>query len=134
MKSLAAALDIVAAAGPDAGLLIDPLHYARTGSVPADLSEVDPHRLPYAQFCDAPASGPPPSDVPAIIHEALDLRLMPGDGGLPLRELLAAMPPQIPLSIELRSAALRDGWPDPAERARVLLEATRGWINAAADA
>lgn len=134
VKSLAAALDIVAAAGPDAGLLIDPLHYARTGSIPADLGGVDPHRLPYAQFCDATASGPPSSDVPAIIHEALDLRLMPGDGGLPLRELLAAMPPQIPLSVELRSAALRDGWPHPAERARVLLEATRGWIDAAADA
>lgn len=129
VKSLAAALEIVTAAGPDAGLLIDPLHFARTGAVPADLAGVDPHRLPYAQFCDAPASGPPPSDVPAIIHEALDLRLMPGEGGLPLHDLLDAMPSQIPLSIELRSAALRDGWPDPAERARTLLEATRRWLD-----
>ncbi len=133
VKSLAAALGILAAAGPDAGLLIDPLHFARTGAAPADLAGVDPHRLPYAQFCDAPASGPQPSDVPAIIHEALDLRLMPGEGGLPLRKLLSALPPQIPLSIELRSAALREGWPDPAERARVLLNATRGWLNGFAE-
>ena len=134
VKSLAAALEIVTAAGADAGLLIDPLHFARTGSVPADLAGIDPHRFPYAQFCDAPASGPPPSDGPAIIHEALDLRLMPGEGGLPLAALLAALPPQVPLSIELRSAALRAGWPDPADRARVLLEATRGWLDSLAAA
>ena len=129
VKSLGAALEIVTAAGADAGLLIDPLHFARTGSVPADLAGVDPHRLPYAQFCDAPASGPAPSDVPAIIHEALDLRLMPGEGGLPLSELLAVLPPAIPLSIELRSTALRDGWPDPGDRARVLLDAMRRWLE-----
>ena len=129
VKSLAAALEIVTAAGADAGLLIDPLHFARTGSVPADLAGIDPDRFPYAQFCDAPASGPPPSDVPAIIHEALDLRLMPGAGGLPLGDLLAALPAQIPLSVELRSKALRDGWPDPVERARALLDATRRWVG-----
>lgn len=131
VKSLAAAVEIVTAAGQNAGLLIDPLHFARTGSVPADLAGIDPHRFPYAQFCDAPARGPSPGDVPAIIHEALDLRLMPGEGGLPLIDLLASLPSQIPLSIELRSAALRNGWPDPAERARTLLEATRRWLGAA---
>ncbi len=126
--SLGAALDITARAGPDTGLLIDPLHFARTGASPADLAGLDPRLFPYAQFCDAPASGPPPADVAAIIHEALDLRLMPGEGGLPLTELLDKLPAQIPLSIELRSAALRDGWPDPSDRARVLLEATRRWL------
>lgn len=129
VKTLGAAVKIVAAAGGDAGLLIDPLHFARTGSVPADLAGIDPHRFPYAQFCDAPTSGPSPADVPAIIHEALDLRLMPGDGGLPLVELLDVLPPHVPLSVELRSAALRDGWPDPADRARALLEATQGWLD-----
>ncbi len=110
------------------GLLIDPLHLTRTGGSPADLAAIDPYRFPYAQFCDAPASGPPPSDVPAIIHEALDLRLMPGDGALPLTELLAVLPRDTPLSVELRSAALRDGYPDPVERAKALLAATRGWL------
>ncbi len=124
------ALSILEAAGcEDVGLLIDPLHLARTGGSPGDLAFVYPHRFPYAQFCDAPASGPPPSDVPAIIHEALDLRLMPGDGALPLTELLAVLPRDTPLSVELRSAALRDGYPDPVERARVLLAATRRWLR-----
>lgn len=124
------ALAILDSAGcEDVGLLIDPLHLARTGGAPADLASIDPHRFPYAQFCDAPASGPPPSDVPAIIHEALDLRLMPGDGALPLAELLAVLPRDTPLSVELRSAALRDGYRDPAERARVLLQATQQWLR-----
>lgn len=112
------------------GLLIDPLHLARTGGSPADLAEVDQQRFPYAQFCDASAHGPPPSNVPEIIREALDLRLMPGDGRLPLDELIAALPSATPLSIELRSAALRENHPDPAGRARALLAATQRWFAA----
>lgn len=129
--SLASALALLNAADCDnLGLLIDPLHLARTGGSPADLSSVDPQRFPYAQFCDAPAHGPPPSNVPEIIREALDLRLMPGDGDLPLDELLALLPPATPLSVELRSAALRDDHPDAADRARALLAATQRWFAA----
>lgn len=124
-----AALTILDAAGcEEVGLLIDPLHLARTGGSPADLAAIDPRRFPYAQFCDAPLRGPPPSDVRAIIHEAIDMRLLPGEGELELAELLAALPRDTPLSVELRSAALRDGYPDPAERAKTLLAATRAWL------
>lgn len=129
--SIERAVDLIDAADCDnLGLLIDPLHLARTGGSPADLARVDPQRFPYAQFCDAPAHGPPPSDVPEIIREALDLRLMPGDGGLPLDDLLVALPAATPLSIELRSATLRDNHLDPADRARALLSATQRWFAA----
>jgi hypothetical protein len=43
-------------------------------------------------------------------------------------EMYKALPPGIPLSIELRSKALRDGFPDPGERAKVVAEATRRWL------
>lgn len=128
VTSIGAALAIVRNAGPGAGLLIDPLHLARTGGSHADVAEIDRQYFPYAQFCDASANGPLPGQVEAIVREALDARLMPGEGELPLAELLDALPPAIPLSVELRSAPLRDGWPDPAERARVLLAATRRWL------
>ncbi|WP_077145292.1 sugar phosphate isomerase/epimerase [Sphingopyxis sp. KK2] len=129
--SLERAINLVDAADCDnLGLLIDPLHLARTGGSPTDLDAVDPQRFPYAQFCDAPASGPPPSDIPEIIREALDLRLMPGEGALPLAELLDALPQETSLSIELRSAALRENHPDPADRARALLAATQRWFAA----
>ena len=129
VKSLSAALDVLERTGrEDAGLLIDPLHFARTGGRPSDLASIPAARFPYAQFCDAPASGPPPSDVPAIIHEALDLRLMPDDGALPLDDLLDVLPVGTPLSVELRSKALRDGYPDATDRARALIKATEAML------
>ncbi len=112
----------------DVSLLVDPLHFARTGGRPADLARVAPGRLAYAQFCDAPADGPHPDDKDAIIHEAVDLRLLPGDGQLPLAELLSALPAMLPLSVELRSKALREAYPDAAERARAVRVATEAML------
>ncbi len=130
VRSLAAALDILARAErPEAGLLIDPLHFRRTGGAPADLRGVDPSRFPYAQLCDAPAEGPSPDDVAGIVQEAIDLRLPISEGGLPLGDLLSVLPPATPLSIELRSKALRDFYPDPADRARALLASTRAGLD-----
>lgn len=129
VRSLADALEVLRLCGPAPGLLVDPLHFARTGGRPADLAAVDAGRFAYAQFCDAPASGPSPDDVPAIIEEALDLRLYPGDGELPLGGLLDALPPGTPLSVELRSRALREGYPDPLARSAALLAATRAWVD-----
>lgn len=130
VKTLAAALELLDRTGrPEAGLLIDALHFRRTGSGPDDLRGVDPGRFAYAQICDAPADGPSPQDIPAIVQEALDLRLMVGDGGLPLGALLEGLPAATPLSVELRSKVLRDAYPDPADRARALLASTRAGLN-----
>ena len=130
VRNLAAALDIlVRAERPQAGLLVDPLHLARTGGAPSALLDVDRQRFAYAQFCDAAASGPNPDDVASIVHEALDLRLMPGEGALPLEALLDVLPPATPLSVELRSKALRDAYSDATDRARALLAATRAALN-----
>jgi sugar phosphate isomerase/epimerase len=130
VRDLPAAVNVLALCGrDDAGLLIDPLHLARTGGVPADLVGINPSRFAYAQFCDAPAEGPSPENVQAIIEEALDLRLDPGDGDLPLGALLAALPVGTPLSVELRSKVLRERWPDATARSKALLAATRAWFG-----
>ena len=126
VRSLAAALAVLDCPGCERiGLLIDPLHFARTGSVPEDLRPVGPNRFHYAQFCDAAAQGPSAQDVPAIVEEALDLRLPIVAGALPLGALLGVLPENLPLSIELRSKMLRETYPDPADRARALLRSTR---------
>ena len=52
----------------------------------------------YAQICDAAAVIP--SESGDLIREARTGRLLPGEGALPLRELVAALPAAIPLSIE----------------------------------
>lgn len=126
VQSLAAALEILERSGrPEAGLLIDPLHLRRTGGSPEALRRVDPQRLAYAQLCDAPATGPAPTDVPALIEEAIDCRLQVGEGDLPLAVLLEVLPPSTPLSIELRSKVVRDAWPEAEARAKAVLASTR---------
>ena len=129
VHTLAAAVAIVAAVGSANGrVLVDPLHWSRSKGTLADVAAARPHLFHYAQFCDAVATAPEPADYPAILEEALDGRMMPGEGVLPLPALLEALPPGLPLSVELRSKALRDGHPDPVARALHVLEGTRRWL------
>ena len=115
---------------PAAAMLIDPLHLARSGGTPADVAAIPRAWLPYAQFCDAGPLGYDLADPKAVIAEAVDGRLHVGEGILPLRDLALALPPETPLSIELRSRALREQHPDATARARAVLAATRAFFGA----
>jgi sugar phosphate isomerase/epimerase len=114
---------------PLRALLIDPIHVDRSGATPDDIAAVPRALLPYAQFCDAPAERPDPADFTAVITDAIDLRRQLGEGALPLRAMLRALPLDIPLAIELRSKALRETYTDPGERARATAQATRAWLS-----
>ena len=129
VKNLRDAMAVLeAVAHPLRALLIDPIHVDRSGSSIIEIAAIPDELLPYAQFCDAPAKRPNPDDFDAIIVDAIDLRMQCGEGGLPLVDLYNAMPAGIPLSIELRSKVLRDTYPDPADRAKVVAAATRAWL------
>lgn len=104
---------------PNAGVLIDNLHLDRTGATSADVAAIAPERLPYAQLCDAPAGAPDD-----LYLEAVDGRRTLGAGGLPIDDLVAALPTSTALSMEIRSAELRRSFPDPTERARHVLTTT----------
>jgi len=131
VKNLTMALAVLdAVAHPLRALLIDPIHVDRSGSAIDAIAQVPRELLPYAQFCDAPAERPDPADFNAIITDAIDLREQCGEGGLPLQALYQALPPGIPLSIELRSKVLREGYPDLGERAKAVASATRDWLRA----
>jgi sugar phosphate isomerase/epimerase len=130
VKTLSAAMAVLdAVAHPLRALLIDPIHVDRSGTTVEQIAAVPRELLPYAQFCDASAIRPDPDDFDAVIIDAIDLRLQCGEGVLPLRAMLDALPTDIPLSIELRSKALRDGYPDPNERAKAVAAATRRWFS-----
>lgn len=132
VPDLRAALDILRRVDlPNQALLVDALHLHRSGGNCAALSAVPARWFSYAQLCDAPAVGPTTADRAAIREEAVDRRSCPGDGGLLLAELLAALPPALPLSIEVRSKRLRDAFPDFAERARVVHRLTQRWFDTA---
>jgi sugar phosphate isomerase/epimerase len=109
---------------PNASVLIDNLHLARTGGTVADVAAVEPGRLPYVQLCDAPASAPE-----QLVVEALDGRLTLGAGELPVSDLVDALPAHTALSLEIRSAHLRSAIPDPIDRARHVLSTTRTFLQ-----
>ena len=100
VASLPDALRVVEVAGrPNGGVLVDALHLSRTGGTPALIRTVPPARIRSAQLCDAPAELPATQE--AIIREARSGRLPPGEGELPLRELLAALPDEVALGVEV---------------------------------
>jgi sugar phosphate isomerase/epimerase len=113
----------LAAAVPGIGVLVDPLHMHRGGDALTAVAGVEDGLVGYAQLCDA-RRGAPPGDLAAMAHEARHDRLPPGNGTLPLGEFLAALPPGIPLSIEVQSDRLLHQL-DPLARARLVAEAAR---------
>jgi sugar phosphate isomerase/epimerase len=128
VRTLSDALEVVRAAGHPAGaVLVDVLHLARSGGGPEDLLGIDPDLLPYAQICDAPAASPG-EDPGLLVNEALNGRLLPGDGGLPLEQVLARLPAGRPLSCEVLSSDLHQRFPDPVARAQAVADATRGFL------
>ena len=116
------ALSVVAAgAAHGAGLILDMLHIDRMGLSPAELGAVDRSLLHNIHLCDAP---PAPTDLATMVrHSAFD-RDLPGEGALPLKDYLGALPTERPLSIEIPMMRLGDAV-SPQERARRCLEASR---------
>lgn len=125
----AAAAILEHAAQPNQALLVDALHLQRSGGQAERLERLPAQWFSYAQLCDAPLSGPSATDRAAIRAEAVDGRLCPGAGELPLHGLLKALPPDLPLSVEVRSRQLRDDYPDLVTRAEIVQRATRQWLD-----
>ncbi len=93
------AVEIVSrAARPNGRILIDLLHVVRSGGTAADLANVPAGLIGHIQLSDAPLAPPPEAEIPA---EARERRWPPGEGDLPLLELMNALPAGIPLSTEV---------------------------------
>ena len=116
-------------ASPVAGLLVDPLHWTRSGGTVADVAAIPAEWMSYAQLCDAPMPGADPADPQAILAEAIDGRVALGAGGLELDGLLAVLPDGLPIAIEERSRALRDNFPDLDARAAELMRTSHAWME-----
>ncbi|NYE35815.1 sugar phosphate isomerase/epimerase [Nocardioides cavernae] len=102
-RSLAEAIATAEPAG--AGVLVDALHLARMGDPPRAVADAvrvhGPDLFPYAQLCDAAAD-----TTLDLLDEAVHGRVLPGEGALPLRALLAALPARSPLVVEAPTRAL----------------------------
>ena len=113
---------------PNLKLLIDTLHLARAGETPADLARIDPALIGAAQICDGPVAYP---GFDAYLYEAIFERGIPGEGELPLVEILRILPPDIIVSPEVPLKSLRDAGVPIQECARRAIEGTRRVAQAA---
>jgi sugar phosphate isomerase/epimerase len=109
VRTLAHAAQVVARSGrANTSVLIDALHFSRSGGLPAHVREVASSLFRYAQLCDAVPDMPAAHDTPALIREARTGRLLPGEGALPLADLVAALPVDLPLAVEAPCRATAD--------------------------
>jgi hypothetical protein len=68
------------------------------------------------------------SDPEAYFIDAIDGRLAPGEGAIPVAEMARALPHDLPISLEIRSLFYRERYPDPVERARAILDQTHAFF------
>ena len=102
-----------------AAVLLDALHIQRGGSSLDDVRALEPELVPCIQLCDGPLAVPQTLELPAELPlgmkadgsvlevEARVQREVVGEGGLPLAELLAAVPAETPISVEVPHARLQ---------------------------
>jgi sugar phosphate isomerase/epimerase len=100
VKTLPEARAIVEAAGREnGGVLIDGLHWDRSGGSLDDIRALPPALIHYAQICDGPKPYDP-TDA-GMIEIARGARLLPGEGAIDLVGMVQALPVDTVLSIEI---------------------------------
>jgi len=114
-RSIASLSDAIRIAGlvshPNFGICVDVLHLCRSGGGAADLANADPRLLASIQLCDAPQTAP--TD---LVSESRSDRLHPGDGALPLVDIIRAIPPNVAVSVEVPNVTWQTR--SPTERAQ----------------
>jgi sugar phosphate isomerase/epimerase len=104
----------------NAAVLPDAIHFFRESN---RLEELAVTKMRYVQFCDA--QGEKPKSMDEIRRQAREDRLMPGEGGLDLAGLLGALPPNLPMCLEIPYARPMP----PLERARLALAKTMALLS-----
>lgn len=89
----------------DIGILVDTLHFDRSGSSLADLESLPASRLPFLHLCDAKVA--PPYSTEDLLHAGRAERLVPGEGQIDLKSILARLPAGLPIALEVPMTRLR---------------------------
>jgi sugar phosphate isomerase/epimerase len=98
VRNLKSALEVVqAVAHSHFGLLIDTMHFFRSGASVADFVAINPAHIRHVQLCDVPM----PAVIESYMEEALFERRAPGDGDLPLVELVRHIPAHATIGLEI---------------------------------
>jgi sugar phosphate isomerase/epimerase len=110
---------------PEFRLLIDTMHLVRSGSGAADLAAIDPDHVGYAQLNDTTLR--PRTDN--YMEEAIYERMVPGDGELPLHDILSALPADVVIELEVPRRSLALAGVSPIDRLRPCVDAARRLLS-----
>jgi sugar phosphate isomerase/epimerase len=105
----------------DCRLLIDTMHLVRSGSTATDLAAIDLGHIGYAQLSDATLQ----PRIDNYAEEALYERMVPGQGELPLHEMLAVLPRDIVIELEVPMRSLALAGMAPVDRLGPCVKAAR---------
>jgi len=121
----AAALVLEAVNRPNAGILVDTLHFDRSRCSLEDLKNLPREWFHFVHLCDA--RGEIPTTKEGLIHTARADRYFPGEGSLNLREILDCIP-IVPYSLEIPNDALMKAL-GPEEVARRAIRAAKKYLE-----
>jgi sugar phosphate isomerase/epimerase len=124
VPSLGDAIAVVNATGrTECGVLVDPLHFARSKSTAEQFLGVPASRFPFVHVCDAPAGTSWTREQ--LFHAGRVERLPPGEGRIDIKGILAHMPPGIPIALEVPMTAMAAAQGEEAVALRVRQAAER---------
>ena len=97
------------------GILVDTLHFARSGSGLEDLDLISPARLPLVHLCDAMSGNSFTTEQ--LLHTARSERLPPCEGDIDMSSILERLPADIVIGLELPMESLtREHGPEEVAR------------------
>lgn len=123
--NLSAALALIEHVGqPHFTVLVDSMHFFRSGGTIAQLRAVNPALIGYAQLCDVPLQ----AEHSDYMQEAMFDRRPPGAGELPLADFVAALPSHVRIGLEVPMLAQAQAGVSPYDRLKPAIEAARAYV------
>lgn len=108
----------------DFKILIDTMHAGRSGARADQIAALDPDVIGYVQLCDAPIK----PAIPDYMEEAMYERMVPGEGEMPLREILAALPRDRVIGLEVPQRSKVEAGVGTRERMAHCVDAARALL------
>lgn len=128
LPNLADAASLARAVALPVRIVVDTLHWTRSGGTAADLATLDPALLGAVQLCDGPAEM---AAELQLFHEGFLQRMIPGEGAFAIDTFLKALPPGQLIGVEVPLQNLADTGIPVEERARRAIEGARRALDIA---
>lgn len=124
IRSLAEALAAVRHIGEGrASVVIDSLHFFRSGGAVRQIADLDPILIGHVQLADGPTRA-----AGDYLTEAMSGRMVPGQGELPLREFVDALPRGVILGLEVPLASAARSGRSPHDYVGEVVKRTRDFL------